>query len=306
MLEVSNIAKEIIGESGVRAYQVGTRTASTTLQLKDGETQVLAGLIKNEAMNSESRVPGLGSIPGIRHLFTNENSTRKKSELILLLTPRIVRNANYPDFYESEFYSGTKDRLSLQPPALGESTEYATTPPAHDDPATRGAHEQTWSDSTPAIAPLSVPTAGAEARLTLVAPHAVAAGQDFDVPIALDSAYTNPLSFSLSSSSKSLEILSIAPMIGERELTQTTDAQRAAFTLHKSSTTRNSDILAIARIRALTTTHAETVRLELKPEREENLDSLPVQGSSQEIRIEAVASSEDPGIDMPPAIDSAP
>lgn len=305
-LEVSNIAKEIIGESGLRAYQVGTRTASTTLQLKDGETQILAGLIKNEAMNSESRVPGLGSIPGIRHLFTNENSTQKKSELILLLTPRIVRNANYPDFYESEFYSGTKDRLSLYPPALGESAEYATTTPAPDDPAARRTHEKTRSNSVPTIATLAVPATDADARLTLVAPHAIAAGQDFDVPIALDSTYTNPLKFSLSSRSKNLEILSVAPMLGEQELTQTTDAQRVTFALRKSGTARNSDILAIARIRALSITQAESALLELEPDRSENLDRPSVQGSSREIRIEAAASDEDPGIDTKPAMDSVP
>ncbi|MNF40113.1 hypothetical protein D3C84_211110 [compost metagenome] len=151
-----------------------------------------------------------------------------------------------------------------------------------------------------------MPAADADARLTLVAPHTIAAGQEFDVPIALDSTYTNPLKFSLSSSSKNLEILSVIPMLSEQELTQTTDAQRVAFTLHKSGTTRNSDILAIARIRALPIAQAESALLELEPDRPENLDSPSVRGSSREIRIEAAPSDESTEIDTKPAMDSVP
>jgi general secretion pathway protein D len=119
LLEVSNIAKEIVGDSGLLAYQIGTRTANTTLQLRDGETQILAGLIKNEEINSESRVPGLASIPGLGRFFINENNTHKKSELVLLITPRIVRNIQLPDAETSQFYSGTKDRFSLKVPSIG-------------------------------------------------------------------------------------------------------------------------------------------------------------------------------------------
>jgi len=51
-LEVSNIAQQIRSASGTVAYQVGTRNAATTLRLKDGETQVLAGLINSEDRRS--------------------------------------------------------------------------------------------------------------------------------------------------------------------------------------------------------------------------------------------------------------
>jgi general secretion pathway protein D len=46
-LEVSSIVKEVTSSSGSLAYQIGTRDASTILRLKDGETQVLAGLIND-------------------------------------------------------------------------------------------------------------------------------------------------------------------------------------------------------------------------------------------------------------------
>ena len=61
-LEVSNIAREInVGKT--LAYQIGTRTASTLLRLKDGETQVLAGLISDDDRKSSNSIPGLGELP---------------------------------------------------------------------------------------------------------------------------------------------------------------------------------------------------------------------------------------------------
>jgi len=53
----------------LRAYEIGTRNVSTLLQLKDGETQILAGLIKDSDTHSASKVPGLGDIPIVGRLF---------------------------------------------------------------------------------------------------------------------------------------------------------------------------------------------------------------------------------------------
>jgi general secretion pathway protein D len=91
-LEVSSIVKEVSGPAGSLAYQVGTRTASTVLRLKNGETQVLAGLISDEERSSANRLPGLGNIPGIGRLFSSQMDNNSKTEIILLITPRIVRN----------------------------------------------------------------------------------------------------------------------------------------------------------------------------------------------------------------------
>src|SRR2546430_14853597 len=58
-LEVSNIVREIRGAaSNTLTYQVGTRNAATTLRLRDGETQVLAGLISDDDRRTADRVPG--------------------------------------------------------------------------------------------------------------------------------------------------------------------------------------------------------------------------------------------------------
>ncbi len=95
-MEVSSIVKEVAGPSSSLAYQVGTRSVATTLRLRNGETQVLAGLISDEERNSASRLPGLGDVPLLGRLFSSQRNNNNKTEIVLLITPRIVRNINRP------------------------------------------------------------------------------------------------------------------------------------------------------------------------------------------------------------------
>ena len=110
-LEVSNIVREIKGASGTLTYQLGTRTAATALRLKDGETQVLAGLINDEDRETANKVPGLGEIPLLGRLFSSHRNDSTKTEIVLLITPHIVRNIIRPDAGIMEFSSGTEGSL---------------------------------------------------------------------------------------------------------------------------------------------------------------------------------------------------
>ncbi|MBS1148076.1 MAG: type secretion system protein, partial [Proteobacteria bacterium] len=92
-LEVSNIVKEIRSTSGTLTYQIGTRNANTVLRLKDGETQVLAGLISEEERGSSSGIPGLADLPILGRLFSSKSNESVKTEIVLLITPHILRNA---------------------------------------------------------------------------------------------------------------------------------------------------------------------------------------------------------------------
>src|SRR5205085_2245750 len=91
--------------------QVGTRNAATVLRLKDGETQVLAGLINDEDRRSANRVPGLADLPGLGRLFSNNDDTVNKTEVVLLITPRVIRNVERPGPKVEEFNSGTDAEL---------------------------------------------------------------------------------------------------------------------------------------------------------------------------------------------------
>ena len=104
VLEISSITKEVVN-AGTVAYQVGTRNATTTLTLRDGETQVLAGLLSSDESDTSNRLPGLGDIPVLGALFSNRSTKGGRKEILLSLTPRIVRNLHRPtdDLLEMNF-----------------------------------------------------------------------------------------------------------------------------------------------------------------------------------------------------------
>ena len=69
----------------------GNRSISTVIRLKDGETNMLAGLIRDEERRSLSGVVGLSDLPLIGRLFAHNQKETKETDIILTLTPRIVR-----------------------------------------------------------------------------------------------------------------------------------------------------------------------------------------------------------------------
>lgn len=96
-LEVNNLIGQVSGPQGAIAYRVGTRNATTSLRLRDGETQILAGLINDEDRKAVKGLPGLSELPVLGRLFGVHTDNRTKSELVLLITPRVVRNLGLPD-----------------------------------------------------------------------------------------------------------------------------------------------------------------------------------------------------------------
>ncbi|HUQ24772.1 MAG TPA: secretin N-terminal domain-containing protein [Burkholderiales bacterium] len=106
-LEVSNVGAQTKTSSGTVAYTVGTRNTATTLRLRDGETQILAGLISDEDRRSASQVPGLSRMPVLGRLFKSTDDNITKTEIVLLMTPRVVRNIERPSARIEHFVSGT-------------------------------------------------------------------------------------------------------------------------------------------------------------------------------------------------------
>lgn len=118
-LEVSNIVNQVRTNSGSVAYQIGTRKANTVLRLRDGENQVLAGLINDEDRRGASKVPGLGEIPLLGRLFGNTAGNDQKTEIVLSITPRLIRNIQRPEAALSEFHAGTDSSLRTRPDRAG-------------------------------------------------------------------------------------------------------------------------------------------------------------------------------------------
>jgi len=151
-LEVSSLGTKTTLTNGSTVYQIGTRNASTILRLKDGETQVLAGLISDDERNSANKLPGLGDIPLLGRLFSNQSDSKSKTEIVLAITPRVLSNLHRPESEIIEYWSGTEsgvtDRSQIvasesgsgavrgsllhQPPALSSEPQQAQ--PADEPP----------------------------------------------------------------------------------------------------------------------------------------------------------------------------
>ncbi len=198
-LEVSSIVKEIAGPSNSLAYQVGTRSAATVLRLKNGETQVLAGLISDEERTSANRLPGLGNIPLLGRLFSSTRDSSNKTEIVLLITPRIVRNIARPDDSSYAVPAGTAaaagaPALSIRPTAarsLGLSSQGGGSAPRAPALFEGGSGPALGADADLAPSfggaasanPPSGPEAGQVLHAVLTAPAQAALGGEFSIAI---------------------------------------------------------------------------------------------------------------------------
>ena len=137
-LEVSNLVREITSQTtGTLSYQIGTRNASTVLQLKDGETQILAGLISDEDRLTANRIPLLGDLPIVNRLFGSQKDDSQRSEILLSITPRVLRALRRQDMRTSEFESGTESSMGAATLRLRDAGAAETVAPAAKEPATR-------------------------------------------------------------------------------------------------------------------------------------------------------------------------
>ncbi len=114
-LEVSSLGEKTKTNNGAVVYTIGTRNANTVLRLKNGETQILAGLIQDDERKTANKLPALGDIPLIGRLFSNQEDRKSKTEIVLAITPRIIGNINQPQANIAEYWSGTETVISDKP-----------------------------------------------------------------------------------------------------------------------------------------------------------------------------------------------
>lgn len=156
-LEVSNIGSQIKTSSGTIAYQIGTRNTSTTLRLHDGETQVLAGLINSEDRRNSTQVPGLANLPVAGRLFQSKEDTANKTEIVMLITPRVVRNIERPAVNLEQFNSGTEAEVGgaslALPSVIPAAPAPASVPPVTTPVAPQPPIPSTLGSPAPAAGP---------------------------------------------------------------------------------------------------------------------------------------------------------
>lgn len=179
-LEVSSLASQIKTSSGGLAYQIGTRNASTLLRLRDGETQLLAGLLNKEERSDASRIPGLGDLPLAGRLFSSTLDNSQQTELVLSITPHVLRNLRRPTASESEVWVGTDAQPRIRPAGgvVMDAGEPAVA--AESKPANTAATQQAPAVVTP-------PAASPLPSLQWSGPASVKVGEEFEAQLQLHS-----------------------------------------------------------------------------------------------------------------------
>ena len=88
--------------SELKNYKITSRTADTTVRMRDGETLVIGGLINEEEQKRLQKVPFLSNIPLLGELFKNRTTSKTKTEVIMILTPHLTNPGESPAIYDSK------------------------------------------------------------------------------------------------------------------------------------------------------------------------------------------------------------
>ncbi|HEY4639861.1 MAG TPA: secretin N-terminal domain-containing protein, partial [Thermoanaerobaculia bacterium] len=110
-VEVSDIAAAASADA---PPSFNTRTIEATIRLKDGETNFLAGLIQDTQLTSSNKTPFLGDIPILGRLFTKDHNLHHRTDLMLTMTPHIVRMPDITEDDMAPMWVGTQSNLSFR------------------------------------------------------------------------------------------------------------------------------------------------------------------------------------------------
>jgi general secretion pathway protein D len=127
-VEVSDIAAAATTQD---LPSFNTRTIEATIRLKDGETNFLAGLIQETEGTTSQKTPFLGDVPLLGRLFTKDHSSRHRTDLMLTMTPHIIRMPDITEEDMAPMWVGTQSNLSfrgLSPRLESQSTADPFTP----------------------------------------------------------------------------------------------------------------------------------------------------------------------------------
>lgn len=111
-LEVSNIAETITTPLGLTTYRLTTREAETFMSVTNNQTQALGGLLQHSGFSTTSGLPGLSRIPLLGRLFGSISNDKRETELVLLITPHIVRRPPKLPAHFARFASGTEKDIA--------------------------------------------------------------------------------------------------------------------------------------------------------------------------------------------------
>ena len=94
LLEINQEVSNVVANrtSGIDSPTIRQRKVETSVALGDGQTLALGGLVQESNSDSRSEVPGLGKVPVLGNLFRKKNSRKGRTELLILIRPRVIMN----------------------------------------------------------------------------------------------------------------------------------------------------------------------------------------------------------------------
>ena len=144
-VESSNLGPHV-SVAGQDIPSFGSRRVHTRLRLREGESNLLAGLLRDEQRRALTGLPGIMRVPGLRSLFGSTAEEIQQTDIVMLLTPHIVRTHELTVDDLAPIYMGTTQNLGLGgPPPLIQA------PPVEELPATA-------APATPRQGPITTPT----------------------------------------------------------------------------------------------------------------------------------------------------
>jgi Flp pilus assembly secretin CpaC len=147
-----------VNVGGTSAPAFSSRRVSTALRLRDGESNLLAGLLREDERRALRGFPGLLRMPILQQLFGNNDTQIRQTDIVMLLTPRIIRTHELTAQDLAPIYIGPQSNLSLgggPPPLLAPGVE-----PPPEPQVVIGATPPAPAPPTPQIPPGSSPIPG--------------------------------------------------------------------------------------------------------------------------------------------------
>jgi general secretion pathway protein D len=128
---------------GIQQPVIGQRKIEQEIRLKEGEANIMGGILEETDTKSLSGIPGLAQIPFFRYLFSNEQKQRQDNELVFMLVPHIVRAQELKDSNTKAVDVGTANVIQLHRPSLlPEATQVTNSPGVASHPPAAGAVQQ--------------------------------------------------------------------------------------------------------------------------------------------------------------------
>jgi general secretion pathway protein D len=184
-IEVSSTNGNVSLEGGVTEPIIAQKISEQTIQLKDGEPSLLAGILSNQDSKTVNGTPGLGELPILKYFFSSQDKTQQSDEIVFLLIPHIVRESILTDDNTRPIYVGTSQSVDLirREPGTIRTESAGLAEPAASSSLQPTTAANAASAMLPAIAAAGKPIAAPETGGVPTA--SVAAGAPGAIPLKL-------------------------------------------------------------------------------------------------------------------------